>query len=80
MLSLKTTVLAAVTLLASSVQGDYYIDPSSVSLSIRQSWCQQELVTCPLICKQTSPGTTLTNTCDPVCHPCLYIDDNMKNF
>ncbi|KAK9424439.1 hypothetical protein SUNI508_13634 [Seiridium unicorne] len=64
MLSLKTTVLAAVTLLASTVRGDYYIDPDSVSLSIRNAWCQQELTTCPLICKQTSAGTTLINTCD----------------
>ncbi|KAH6657768.1 hypothetical protein BKA67DRAFT_656011 [Truncatella angustata] len=65
MLSLKTSVLAAVTLLASAVRADYYIDPDSVSLSTRNSWCQQELTTCPIICKQTTPGTTLINTCDP---------------
>ncbi|KAK6219433.1 hypothetical protein LQW54_002165 [Pestalotiopsis sp. IQ-011] len=65
MLSLKTTVLAAVTLLASTVRADYYIDPDSVSLSIRTTWCQQETTTCPLICDQVEPGTTLTNTCDP---------------
>lgn len=68
MLSLKTTFLAAATLLASAVRADYYIDPDSVSLSTRTTWCQQELTTCPLICEQTDPGTTLVNTCDPVCH------------
>lgn len=66
MLSLKTTVLAAVTLLTSTVRADYYIDPDSVSLATRKSWCQAEISTCPLICKQSSPGTTLINTCDAV--------------
>lgn len=65
MLSFKSTALAAVTLLAATARADYYIDPDSVSLSTRTAWCQQELTTCPIICEQVEPGTTITNTCDP---------------
>jgi hypothetical protein len=63
MVSLKTTILA----LASTVMvaADYYIDPSSVDLGTRKSWCQTELSTCPIICQQVPPGGYLTNTCDP---------------
>lgn len=30
------------------------------------SWCMTEKSTCPLICQQTPPGTTLVNDCDAV--------------
>jgi hypothetical protein len=30
------------------------------------TWCQDEKRTCPLICQQTEPRTTLINECDPV--------------
>lgn len=63
MVSIKTTLLALATALV--VSADYYIDPKSVPLSKRKSWCQSELSTCPLICQQIPPGTTITNTCDP---------------
>ncbi|CAK7201311.1 hypothetical protein SEUCBS139899_004014 [Sporothrix eucalyptigena] len=59
------SVLAVAAALVSSVRADYYIDPDSVSLTIRDSWCSSEISTCPLICDQTAPYTTLTNTCDP---------------
>ncbi|CAK7224249.1 hypothetical protein SBRCBS47491_005484 [Sporothrix bragantina] len=65
MLSLKLTVLAVASALVSSVRADYYISPDSVSLSLRQYWCSSEISTCPIICAQTAPFTTLTNTCDP---------------
>lgn len=29
-------------------------------------WCRDEKLTCPLICQQTEPRTTLVNDCDPV--------------
>lgn len=64
--SLKFTLLAAAAALVSTVRADYYIDPSSVSLSLRQYWCSSEISTCPIICAQTKPFSTLTNTCDPV--------------
>ncbi|ORY54563.1 uncharacterized protein BCR38DRAFT_453499 [Pseudomassariella vexata] len=64
MLSLKNIILVSATLV-SAVHADYVIVPSSVSLSLRTSWCQSEISTCPLICKQSSPGTTLVNECDP---------------
>jgi hypothetical protein len=64
--SLKLTVLAVAAALVSAVRADYYISPDSVSLSLRQYWCSSEISTCPIICAQTKPFSTLTNTCDPV--------------
>lgn len=65
MLSIRSSVLAVAAVLASVASADYVIDPKSVSLSIRTSWCASELSTCPIICQQYPPGTTLVNTCDP---------------
>ncbi|KAI3324600.1 hypothetical protein HD806DRAFT_493064 [Xylariaceae sp. AK1471] len=61
-------VLAAATLLLSSVQAQdqYNIDPSSVSLSLRDYWCTQQKSSCPLICQQLPPGGYETNDCDPL--------------
>ncbi|KAI1342841.1 hypothetical protein F5Y15DRAFT_270478 [Xylariaceae sp. FL0016] len=64
MFSLRNVVAAAV-IFVSSVQADYVIEPDSVSLSLRQSWCDSETSTCPIICEQTPPGGYTTNTCDP---------------
>ncbi|KAM3086102.1 hypothetical protein ACMFMG_000242 [Clarireedia jacksonii] len=43
------------------------IDPDSVDLSIRKSWCQSQQSSCPLLCLQLSgsSATTAANTCDP---------------
>ncbi|CAK7564400.1 MAG: hypothetical protein SEPTF4163_002290 [Sporothrix epigloea] len=62
--SLKIAILAVATALVSTVRADYYIEPDSVSLSLRQYWCSSEISTCPIICAQTAPFSTLTNTCD----------------
>jgi hypothetical protein len=67
--SFKSTVLAVAAALVATVQADYYIEPSSVPLSTRQTWCKSEKSTCPIICQQVEPYTTLTNTCDPVSQP-----------
>ena len=64
--SLKIAILAVATALVSTVRADYYIEPDSVSLSLRQYWCSSEISTCPIICAQTAPFSTLTNTCDAV--------------
>ncbi|QUC17471.1 uncharacterized protein UV8b_01712 [Ustilaginoidea virens] len=61
----RSAVLAAA-VFGAVASADYAIDPSSVSLGTRQSWCAQEQSTCPLICQQVEPRTTLVNTCDPV--------------
>ncbi|OAP63664.1 hypothetical protein AYL99_02891 [Fonsecaea erecta] len=44
------------------------IDPNSVPLSTRQSWCDSQIAQCPLICLQTAGNSAATyaNTCDPV--------------
>ncbi|KAI1756786.1 hypothetical protein F4782DRAFT_484137 [Xylaria castorea] len=62
------TVLATATLLLSSVkaQEQYTIDPSTVSLSLRDNWCEQEKSTCPIICQQSPPGGYQVNDCDPM--------------
>ncbi|KAE8451041.1 hypothetical protein EG329_004713 [Mollisiaceae sp. DMI_Dod_QoI] len=48
-------------------QAVYYIDPNSVPLATRTSWCQTQMTSCPLLCLQL-PGessTTDANDCDP---------------
>ncbi|KAI0107827.1 hypothetical protein GGR51DRAFT_515153 [Nemania sp. FL0031] len=61
-------VLASATLLLSSAQAQeqYTIDPSSVPLSTRDNWCDQEKSTCPIICQQVPPGGFQVNDCDPM--------------
>lgn len=71
MLSLGASLggVLAVVLLSLKVQSQavYYIDPNSVPLSQRTSWCQSQTTACPLLCLQL-PGqssTTDANDCDP---------------
>ncbi|KAK6583382.1 hypothetical protein PZA11_004458 [Diplocarpon coronariae] len=47
-------------------QAVYTIDPNSVSLSIRQGWCNSQQSTCPLLCLQLQgdSSTTEANDCD----------------
>ncbi|KAI2626793.1 hypothetical protein GGS21DRAFT_529203 [Xylaria nigripes] len=61
-------VLATAVLLFSSVQAQeqYTIDPTTVPLSTRDSWCDLEKSTCPLICQQLPPGGFQVNDCDPM--------------
>lgn len=62
--SVRHTVLAIAATLVAVAQADYVIDPTSVSKTVRDSWCEQELTTCPAICQQVGDGTTKVNTCD----------------
>jgi len=68
--SFKTNVAVVATALfcmSATAQVQYSIDPNSVSLSIRQGWCQQQTATCPSLCLQPGNGgtrTTIQNTCN----------------
>jgi len=72
MLSIKTSAaVVAAALISMTIrvasQAVYYIDPSSVPLSTRTSWCQTQMTSCPLLCLQL-PGessTTEANDCNP---------------
>ncbi|KAF1351262.1 hypothetical protein BDV97DRAFT_166770 [Delphinella strobiligena] len=44
--------------------GDYYIDPDSVPISTRDSWCTSQTASCPLICLQVAPNITTTEVND----------------
>ncbi|KAI1392740.1 uncharacterized protein F4822DRAFT_139278 [Hypoxylon trugodes] len=74
-------ILASAVVFVSSVRADYVIDPSSVSLTDRTNWCNSEKSTCPLICQQTTPGTTLVNDCDPktLTYGCVCGDNKQPN-
>lgn len=80
--SLKTAVLAAATMLISAVQADYIIDPESVSLTLREYWCDQQRSSCPIICQQVEPRTTEINTCDPeaLTYGCLCGNGRQPNI
>jgi len=50
-----------------NTQAQYTIDPNSVPLATRQSWCQSQVASCPLLCLQNqgqSDATTSENDCD----------------
>jgi len=72
MFSLKTSVTVVATGLFAMTarvvsQATYVIDPNSVPLSTRETWCQSQQTACPLLCLQL-PGessTTEANDCDP---------------
>jgi len=78
--SFKSTFFVA-TAVMFGVRADYYIDPNTVDQATRDSWCSDELATCPLICAQTDPGTTLTNDCDPdtLTYGCICGDGKQPN-
>lgn len=62
--SLRSVLFAAAATLVATVQADYYVDPKSVAQNDRRQWCTAQISTCPIICQQNPPGTTLVNTCD----------------
>jgi len=63
-----SAAVVATGLFSLSARAQYNIDPSSVPISTRTSWCQSQLATCPLLCLQNSgseDSTTTANDCDP---------------
>lgn len=79
--SFRTAVLAAATVFVSTARADYYIDPDSVSSSLRSSWCQSEIATCPLICEDMGASGASVNTCDAdkLTYGCLCNDNQTPN-
>jgi len=63
-----SAAVVATAIFSMSAQAQYAIDPNSVPISTRTSWCQSQLASCPLLCLQ-NPGstdsTTTANDCDP---------------
>ncbi|PHH82626.1 hypothetical protein CDD82_5352 [Ophiocordyceps australis] len=62
--SFRGVFVATAAILTGIANADYFIEPSSVPRSTRESWCSDEKTTCPIICQQTEPRTTLINDCD----------------
>jgi hypothetical protein len=79
--SFRATALATAAVLVAAVQADYYVDPDSVPIGLREVWCRDEKSTCPLICQQTEPPTTLVNECDPetLTYGCLCGNNQQPN-
>jgi len=64
---LSAAVLATGLFSLSARAQQYTIDPSSVPISTRSSWCQSQLASCPLLCLQnagSTDSTTAANDCD----------------
>ncbi|TID16518.1 hypothetical protein E2P81_ATG11943 [Venturia nashicola] len=58
--------IAALPVLAAVVGAQ--IDPSSVPLALRSSWCSSQTSQCPLLCSQVTSNhktSTTSNSCDP---------------
>ncbi|CAD6442091.1 1bae2c16-9ff6-4986-9ef9-389a44e3d112 [Sclerotinia trifoliorum] len=65
--SFKITAALIAPALVKFATAQYTIDPSSVLLATRKSWCQSQTQTCPSLCLQNggNDSSTETNTCDP---------------
>jgi len=64
--SFKISAVIMATLLSISGAQQYNIDPDTIPLATRASWCTSQIASCPLICLQY-PGasaTTTANDCD----------------
>lgn len=62
----RTIAVVAVTALLSTVTAQT-IDPDSVDIATRDTWCTSQITACPLICTQETNGSAAvySNTCDP---------------
>ncbi|KAK1716657.1 hypothetical protein BDP67DRAFT_488083 [Colletotrichum lupini] len=49
---------------------------------LAKAWCADEKNTCPIICQQVEPRTTLVNDCDPetLTYGCICGDKNQPNM
>ncbi|KAJ4394026.1 hypothetical protein N0V93_003243 [Gnomoniopsis smithogilvyi] len=81
MFSFRATVLAVATVLVANTRADYYIDPNSVSLTTRESWCTSETQQCPYICRDMGASGASTNTCNAtsLTYGCLCSDGKTPN-
>jgi len=62
-----SAALVATAIFSLNAQAQYSIDPNSVPIATRQSWCQSQIASCPLLCLQnsgTDDSTTTSNDCD----------------
>jgi len=59
--SFNTAVALVATSLLLGARAQYYIDPNSVPVSTRTTWCQSQINECPLLCLQL-PGESSTTT------------------
>lgn len=66
-LKISAAVIATALFVTARGQAQYTIDPDSVPLSTRTSWCQSQVASCPLLCLQLSgdSSTTEADDCDP---------------
>ncbi|KAH6853371.1 hypothetical protein B0I37DRAFT_4961 [Chaetomium sp. MPI-CAGE-AT-0009] len=79
MVSFRTTLLALVGAVA--VSADYWVDPDTVSPSLRKAWCSDQRSMCTPICLETSTGKPQVNTCDPdtLTYGCVCSDGKQPN-
>lgn len=77
----RSAALAAASL-ATVAQAQYNIDASEVDQAIKDNWCMNQEKTCPKICEQTKPGTTIVNECDSetLQYGCLCGDNKKPNM
>lgn len=64
---------------------DYYVDPQSVREGLRNTWCDNQLSTCPLIClDQGDPSGVQpqSNFCDPesLSYECICDNGEVPNL
>jgi len=49
-----------------AIVGSQTIDPNSVTIALRDTWCSNQQASCPLLClQQANTASTTSNNCDP---------------
>jgi hypothetical protein len=66
---MRTSTVFGLLVIAAPALAQYSIDPESVNEALRDKWCDDQTVQCPLICLQlpgiTDPEEPISNDCDP---------------
>ena len=84
MVSFRSTVLAVALSFGAIAQAQeqLWIDPQSVTEDTRKRWCDDQMRTCPFICEQTEPRTTIKNECwdDTLQYECICGNNKPANL
>ncbi|KAK1972210.1 hypothetical protein LY78DRAFT_665470 [Colletotrichum sublineola] len=80
--SFKSTLFAVAAAFVATAHADYFVEPDSVPLSTRKSWCQDQKYSCPVICDEVSTKPVEVNECDPqaLTYGCICGDGNQPNM
>ncbi|KAF3930878.1 hypothetical protein ABW19_dt0204604 [Dactylella cylindrospora] len=81
MFSTSLIAVALTTLLSVNAQTYWTINPDDLDLGTKQTWCQNQISSCSLLCLDQQSGGGFTNDCDPetLVYNCICADNTVPN-